>query len=145
LGLNRGRLHGPRQWQADVIRYNPVVDFAMAAMLRFTRTRLESWRPNMRDHFRGSMIAVATAAVTAVVTLSVIRTSGQATRPARTVDGKPNFNGIWQVVNEANWDLQAHEAHAGAMMQQGVFPYPYYQVPAAPVLALGAASCVHWS
>ena len=96
----------------------------------------------MRDRFRGSMIAVATAAVTAVVTLSVIRTSGQATRPARTVDGKPNFNGIWQVVNEANWDLQAHEAHAGAVMQQGVFPYPYVQVPAAPVLALGAAAGV---
>src|SRR5882672_5899949 len=86
--------------------YDPVVDFAMATMLRFTRTRPESWRPNMRDRFRGSMIAVATAAVTAVVTLSVIRTSGQATRPARTVDGKPNFNGIWQVVNEANWDLR---------------------------------------
>ena len=96
----------------------------------------------MRDRFRGSMIAVATAAVTVLVTLSVIRTSGQATRPARAVDGKPNFNGIWQVVNEANWDLQAHEAHAGAVTQQGVFPYPYVQVPAAPVLALGAAAGV---
>src|SRR5438876_10780453 len=100
----------------------------MTTMLRLTRTKLESWRPNMRDRFRGSMIAVATAAVTAVVTLSVTRTSGQVTRPARTVDGTPNFNGIWQVVHEANWDLHAHEAHAGAVMQPGVFPSPSRQV-----------------
>src|SRR6266850_1864055 len=96
----------------------------------------------MRDRFRGSMIAVATAAVTAVVTFSVIRTSGQATRPARTVDGKPNFNGIWQAVNEANWDLQAHEARPGAVTQPGVYPYDFARVPAAPVLALGAAAGV---
>lgn len=28
----------------------------------------------------------------------------------RTPDGKPNLNGIWQVMNTANWDLQAHTA-----------------------------------
>ena len=39
----------------------------------------------------------------------------------RTADGKPNFTGIWQVMNSANWDIQAHEARQG------------------PVIALGAA------
>jgi hypothetical protein len=90
------------------------------------------------------MIAVATAAaaVSAVISVSVTRTAGQVSRAARTADGKPNFNGIWQALNEANWDLQAHEARPGAVTQPGVFPYDYARVPAAPVLALGSAGGV---
>jgi hypothetical protein len=90
-----------------------------------------------------SMIAVglAGAAVSAVICLSVTQTAGQATRPARIGD-RPNFSGIWQANNEANWDLQAHEALPGAVTQPGIYPYPYARVPAAPVLALGAAGGV---
>src|SRR5258705_11409871 len=102
----------------------------------------------MRDRFLRSMImvAVAAAAVSAVVTVSITQTSGApapapAARPAR-VGGKPNFSGIWQANNEANWDLEAHEARAGAVLQQGAYPYEYAQVAAAPVLALGAAGGV---
>jgi len=96
-------------------------------------------------------VAAVAAAVSAVVTSSVTRMSGQSsanttpggprTRPAR-VDGKPNFSGIWQAVNEANWDLEAHEARPGAITQPGVYPYAYARVAAAPVVALGAAAGV---
>src|SRR5690348_7012823 len=47
---------------------------------------------------------------------------------ARTADGKPNLNGIWQVVNSANWDLEAHSAEEGipgglSVVDGGSIPY----------------------
>src|SRR3989475_5206293 len=100
----------------------------------------------MRGRFSRSTITVAIAAavISAVLSVSITRTSGQApaaVRPAR-VAGKPNFSGIWQANNEANWDLQAHAALPGAVTQPGTYPYDYARVPAAPVLALGAAGAV---
>jgi len=98
----------------------------------------------MRRWFNGSMVAtaLAAAAVSAVISLSVTRSAGQTARPARTPSGQPNFNGVWQALNEANWDLQAHEARSGMVTQKGVYDYEYARVPAAPVVALGAAAGV---
>jgi hypothetical protein len=95
---------------------------------------------------RGSTIITALAAATvgAVISVAVTGTEGQGQppRPAETPDGRPNFNGVWQANNEAHWDLEAHEARAGMVMQQGVYPFEFSRVPAAPVLALGAAAGV---
>src|SRR5437899_4617174 len=85
----------------------------------------------------------AAAAAGAIVWVSVSRAAGQTQRSARTDDGKPDFSGIWQANNEAYWDLQAHEARAGAVTQPGAYPaLDFATVPAAPVLALGAAAGV---
>jgi len=86
------------------------------------------------------MIAVAAAAVLTVVSWSMTRTAGQAQRLSRIDDGRPNFSGVWQVLNEANWDLEAHAARPGMVTQVGV--HPLALVPAAPVLALGAVGAV---
>jgi hypothetical protein len=101
----------------------------------------------MRGNLLPSMIIVAVVAAAAggVATMWLTRTPVQAeAQGARvaTVGGKPNMSGIWQANNEANWDLQAHAALPAAVTQQGVYPYDYARVPAAPVLALGAAGAV---
>lgn len=37
----------------------------------------------------------------------------------RLASGKPDLNGIWQAVNTANWDLQAHGSAPGAITSLG--------------------------
>ena len=102
----------------------------------------------MGNRFRGSTVvtAVTAATVGAVISVAVAGIAGQGevqpTRPAQTPDGRPNFNGVWQANNEAHWDLEAHEALPGMVTQQGVYGFEYARVPAAPVVALGAAAGV---
>src|SRR5712671_6956264 len=59
-------------------------------------------------------------------------------RAPRAAGGKPDLNGIWQTVNEANYDLEGHSARAAMALRPG----PLGPVPAAPVLALGAVGAV---
>jgi hypothetical protein len=37
----------------------------------------------------------------------------------RTVDGKPNLNGIWQALNTADWDLRPHAAGPSPVVAMG--------------------------
>ena len=99
----------------------------------------------MRSWFNVSIVATALAAAALsalITTVSMTRAAGQAGRPAPTLGGKPDLSGVWQALNEAHWDLQAHEARSGMVTQPGVYNYEYARVPAAPVVALGAAAGV---
>jgi hypothetical protein len=97
----------------------------------------------MRNLIRGSTIGVVTAAILIGVWLYGMRSAGQSSGRAARIDGHPNLSGIWQAVNEANWDLEPHAARAGMVTQVGV--HPLALVPAAPVLALGTVGAVRGS
>jgi hypothetical protein len=59
-------------------------------------------------------------------------------RPRRAEGGKPDLNGVWQALNEANYDLEGHSARPAMALRTG----PYGPVPAVQVLALGAVGAV---
>jgi len=94
----------------------------------------------MSHRFRGVSAGIATAAVLTVLLHFVMPLAGQsaAYRAPRTPDGKPDLNGIWQAISEANYDLQMHMAKPAMALRAG----PYGPVPAASVLALGAVGAV---
>jgi hypothetical protein len=74
----------------------------------------------MRNPVKAVVIASAAAVLLAVLSLTVIRSTGQAPsrspyQPPRTADGKPDLNGMWEALNTANWDLQDHSSRQGPM------------------------------
>jgi hypothetical protein len=73
-----------------------------------------------------------------ILLAGVMSLAGQAYRAPRAPGGKADLNGIWQALNEANYDIEAHAARPALALRPG----PYGPVPAAQVLALGAVGSV---
>jgi hypothetical protein len=67
-----------------------------------------------------------------------VASEAQGYRPPRLADGHPDLNGIWQALNEANYDIQMHVARPALALRDG----PYGPVPAMSVVALGAVGAV---
>ena len=91
----------------------------------------------MRNRRRDVIVVIGTAAVVAGLFQAASLTTGQAPDfSAVRLEGTPypDLNGIWQAVNTAHWDLEDHVARPGLATVAG----PDGDVPAAPVLALGA-------
>jgi len=87
-----------------------------------------------KNHHAGRALAVS-----AMLILATIHLAGETAYRAPRVDGgKPDLNGIWQALSEANYDLEAHNARPAMALRAG----PYGPVPAKPVLALGAVGAV---
>ena len=90
-----------------------------------------------KDLRRIAICAVAAGAVG--LTLVPLLAQGPAAyRAPRTKDGRPDLNGIWQAVNTANYDVQAHVARPAMALRPGVGG----PVPIAPLLPLGAVGAV---
>src|SRR5262245_58415395 len=79
----------------------------------------------MRNRF---LIGVITATVVSGTWLAVdsvtaqqaaVQNTAQAYRAPRTPDGKPNLNGIWQTMNTANWNIEAHPASPSPVRELG--------------------------
>ncbi len=86
----------------------------------------------MRNGIIGVVVA---AAAVGIVLLALKPTAGQVPTSdfPRTTDGKPNFNGIWQAVNTANWDIQDHSAAKGPVAALGAA----FSVPAGTSVVVG--------
>ena len=56
----------------------------------------------------------------------------------RLPSGVPNLNGVWQVMNTANFNLEAHSSSAALQMVEG----PVVPIPHPDIVALGAVGSV---
>src|SRR5437773_4141361 len=92
-------------------------------------------RRSMRTLWQRLLAALVVAAAFAGLGIGFSRLPAQARQGAprayagpRTADGKPNLNGIWQVLGTAHWDLEAHSAQDGvpagpSVVEGGDIPY----------------------
>jgi hypothetical protein len=86
---------------------------------------------------KASVVAGVAAAAFAAGSLAPLTGQSRAGGLPR-LNGKPDLNGLWQAVNSANWDIQAHTAKPALAMRPG----PVVPVPAKEVLAFGAVGAV---
>ncbi len=67
-----------------------------------------------------SMIAGAVVSLVAIRAAAQVQVPARETAMPRTPDGKPDFSGLWQVMNSAAWDVQDHQARKDVPAGMGV-------------------------
>jgi hypothetical protein len=93
-----------------------------------------------------SMVRTTAArGVTALLALTLHAngaTQAQTQDLPRTPTGRPDFNGIWQSLGNAHWNIEPHAASAGLQLQPG----PVVPVPATEIVNMGTLAAVpsHW-
>jgi len=83
----------------------------------------------MRNRFRVLTGATASALFLAGMLMITILAAGQAPAPAYKAPRlkgttNPNLSGLWQALNEGNWDIQAHAAQPGPPQFGALFAQP---------------------
>ena len=73
-----------------------------------------------------------------VLAVAVLPVAAQDSEIPRLANGKPNFNGIWQTLNTANYDLEPHMARHAMQLREG----PHGPLPTPKVMYLGAVGAV---
>jgi hypothetical protein len=93
-----------------------------------------------RFGFGSALLAtvVAFSATVAVAADAPAKGANAAYKAPHGPDGHPDFNGIWEALNTANWDIEPHSARAALQMVPGQF----VPVPAPEVVKLGAVGSV---
>ena len=76
----------------------------------------------MQNWLKGALIALVSVAGTLAIsqmTREQVADGAPDVTVLRTVDGKPDLNGIWQAVGTANWNLLDHQARTGPVVELG--------------------------
>jgi hypothetical protein len=83
-------------------------------------------------------LARTTLAALLLVAVAPVTSQAQNAAIPRTPTGRPDFNGIWQALGNAHYNIEPHAAAAGLQMQPG----PVVPVPANEVLFMGTLGSI---
>ena len=64
-------------------------------------------------------VTVAAIAMSIATAAALVTAQAPGYRAPRDKDGKPNLNGIWQAINTANYDTEAHSAAPSPVLELG--------------------------
>jgi hypothetical protein len=76
-------------------------------------------RPRTTTNITRISGVAAAIALTLVLSAALAEAQSAAYQGPRSKDGRPDLSGIWQALNTANWDLQAHPSQAGHVVALG--------------------------
>jgi len=73
----------------------------------------------MQNRLGGWLVVAAAGAAFCLLAVMPSPAQAPAYKAPKTKDGKADLNGIWQAMNEANWDIRPHAASQGPVFSLG--------------------------